>query len=233
MNLGFIPCLWADDGDCVLVDDVQYAVKAASRLGCGHADVLFLSAEQLKGIAFDGIEPWGWDRCVVTQLHDAGVSADLLPSEQGLDDIRSLSNRVQTADALSFIRTGIEKDTCGESLYCTSVKDAHELMTVVGDVVVKAPWSSSGRGLRYVHGSCSDSTAGWISRTISAQGGVMMEPYYNKVKDFGMEFYSHGNGMVEYCGISLFETVNGAYMGNIIAEDTYKLEILRKFISED
>ena len=56
MNLGFIPCLWADDGDCVLVDDVQYAVKAAPRLGCGHADVLFLSAEQLKGIVFDGIE---------------------------------------------------------------------------------------------------------------------------------------------------------------------------------
>ena len=74
MNLGFIPCLWADDGDCVLVDDVQYAVKAASRLGCGHADVLFLSAEQLKGIAFDGIEPWGWDRCVATQLHDATIS---------------------------------------------------------------------------------------------------------------------------------------------------------------
>lgn len=233
MNLGFIPCLWADDGDCVLVDDVQYAVKAASRLGCGHADVLFLSAEQLKGIAFDGIEPWGWDRCVATQLHDAGVSADLLPSERGLDDIRSLSNRENTAGALAFIRAGIEKDTCGKGFYCTSVDDVNRLMNVNGDIVVKAPWSSSGRGLRYVHGSCSDSTAGWIGRTISAQGGVMVEPYYNKVKDFGMEFYSHGDGRVEYCGISLFETVNGAYMGNVIAEDKRKLEVLRRFVAEE
>ena len=233
MNLGFIPCLWADDGVCILVDDVQYAVKAATKLGRGHADVLFLSAEQLKGVAFDKIEPWGWDRCIATQLHDAGVLADLLPSEDGLEHIRSLSSRVHTGGALDFIRADIEDDTCGESFYFTTAEDVAGFINAVGDVVVKAPWSSSGRGLRYVHGACSDSTAGWIGRTISAQGGVMAEPYYDKVKDFGMEFFSHGDGRVEYCGISLFETLNGAYMGNIIADDKRKLEALQRFVTEE
>lgn len=233
MNLGFLPCLWADDGDCVLVDDVQYAVKAASRFGYGKADVLFLSSEQLKGIVFDEIVPWGWDRCVATQLYDAGVVPELLPSEDCLRDIRLLSSRENTSGAIVFIRKDIEDRTCGESFYCADAAAVYDLVDRFGCVVVKAPWSSSGRGLRYIHGDCSVSTAGWIKKTISVQGGVTVEPYYNKVKDFGMEFYSHGDGTVEYCGISLFETLNGAYTGNVIAEETYKLQTIRKFIDEE
>ena len=30
-NLGFLPALWAEDGDFVLVDDVPFAVKALSQ----------------------------------------------------------------------------------------------------------------------------------------------------------------------------------------------------------
>ena len=51
MNLGWIPALWAGDGDVVLVDDVPYAVKAAKRSGLKMADVLFLGKGEIKGIA--------------------------------------------------------------------------------------------------------------------------------------------------------------------------------------
>lgn len=233
MNLGFIPSLWADEGDCVLVDDVQYAVKASTRLGICKSDVLFLSLEQLRGVVFDDIVPWGWDRCLVTQLKNAGVVPSLLPSEEYLRYIRFLSSRERTIEALDFIRGGIETKTCGKSFYCTAIDEFYGLMNSLGDVVVKAPWSSSGRGLRYVHGVCSSSTLGWIKRTMANQGGVMVEPYYNKVKDFGLEFYSNGNGTVEYCGMSLFETVNGSYTGSIVSEETQKLKVLGEFVSEE
>lgn len=233
MNLGFIPSLWADDGDCVLVDDVQYAIKASSRLGVHKADVLFLSDEQLKGAVFDEIVPWGWDRCLHTQLQDADVNPDILPTEEQLQLIRLLSNRSQTVDALPFIRKGIEEGTCGENRYCTTLSHVFDMMNEWGDVVVKAPWSSSGRGLRYVHGECSASTHGWIRRVISTQGGVMVEPYYNKVKDFGMEFHSYGDGTIAYCGLSLFDTVNGTYSGNVISDEDYKMEMLGKYVSEE
>ena len=59
----------------------------------------------------------------------------------------------------------------------------------------------------------------------------MVEPYYRKIMDFGMEFYSDGHGKVDYVGMSLFNTKNGAYTGNVIATETYKLDIIGKYIT--
>lgn len=50
----------------------------------------------------------------------------------------------------------------------------------------------------------------------------MIEPYYNKVKDFGMEFFADETGQVHYLGLSLFHTANGAYTGNILASEEVK-----------
>ena len=59
----------------------------------------------------------------------------------------------------------------------------------------------------------------------------MIEPYYNKVKDFGVEFYSDAEG-VHYAGLSVFHTVNGAYLGNSLADEMEKRSILSTYISE-
>ena len=61
----------------------------------------------------------------------------------------------------------------------------------------------------------------------------MVEPLYNKVLDFGMEFRRGSDGAVEYLGLSLFQTVNGAYTGNILATEDVKRDILSRYISLD
>ena len=61
----------------------------------------------------------------------------------------------------------------------------------------------------------------------------MVEPYYPKVKDFAMEFYSDGQGNVSYLGLSLFHTVNGAYTGNILAHEEVKREMIIRYVSTD
>ena len=61
----------------------------------------------------------------------------------------------------------------------------------------------------------------------------MVEPYYNKVKDFGMEFELSADGAVNYLGLSLFETRNGAYTGNLIATEEEKREMLEKYVSAE
>ena len=58
----------------------------------------------------------------------------------------------------------------------------------------------------------------------------MVEPLYTKVKDFGMEFYSDGEGNISYSGLSLFHTSNGAYTGNIIATEQAKREMLSRYL---
>jgi hypothetical protein len=72
---------------------------------------------------------------------------------------------------------------------------------------------------------------GWIRNVIASQGSVMVEPYYNKVKDFGMEFLADGEGKVSYLGLSLFQTANGAYSGNILATETFKTQSIGRYVS--
>jgi hypothetical protein len=95
--------------------------------------------------------------------------------------------------------------------------------------VLKAPWSSSGRGLRFVNGELNDHQRGWLRNLLGSQGGVMVEPYYDKVKDFGMEFEATAEG-VRYLGLSLFHTTNGAYTGNILATESRKREMISRYI---
>ena len=59
-----------------------------------------------------------------------------------------------------------------------------------------------------------------------------MEPYYNKVKDFGMEFTAHGDGSVTCDGLSLFSTQNGAYTGNLLDTEDEKSEMLGRYVEK-
>lgn len=58
----------------------------------------------------------------------------------------------------------------------------------------------------------------------------MVEPFYDKVIDFGMEFTSDGHGRAVYCGLSLFNTVNGAYAGSVLATEKDKLDMLAYYV---
>lgn len=232
VNLGFLPALWAKDGDFVLVDDVLFALKALDKCHRPHADVLFVTPDDIKHLMFSHFEPWGWDKVVRQTLLNAGVPESLLPSDDYLSYLRGLADRRITTDALSFIRSGIEELTCGESHFCKSFDEVYGALQHYGRIVVKALWSSSGRGVRYIDRGIGGSTKGWIVNVIAKQGGIMVEPYYKKVKDFALEFYSDGAGNVDYCGLSVFETNKSSYSGNIIACEDEKMSMLCKYLPE-
>lgn len=229
MNLGWLPAIWAHDGDIVLVDDVPFAVKSAMHWHGPKSDVLFLSPQDLRDIHFDAISPWGWDITLCNQLMSAGIDPSLLPTPAILSSIRNLSNRRFTTKALTNVRQGLEDVTCGVSAYATTEGEVMQLLKKWKHTVVKAPWSSSGRGIRYLSLPLSPSQQGFIRNVISLQGGIMVEPYYDKVIDFGMEYSMSAQGTAEFLGLSLFHTVNGAYTSNLIAPESEKRSILQKY----
>ncbi len=235
MNLGWLPALWAEDGDFVYVDDLAYAQKASSHFKNRIAQVRFVESEALSRLFVNKILPWGWDVTLVAELNKYNVRSFLMPTRKELNQIRELSNRRFTTRLLPLIRQDMESQTCGEAYYLESIEQCADALSRFKNVVFKAPWSSSGRGIRFVnqitsHPSPSPSTAGWLANTIRLQGGVMAEPYYQKVKDFGMEFVAEANGKVRYCGLSLFETSNQAYTGNILASEDEKRRMLSHYI---
>lgn len=174
------------------------------------------------------IRPWGWDKAIRRELERMGVDASLLPTVEQIEQIRQLSHRRTSAQLLPLLQM---EGTVGEAFECTTVEQVEELYQRYGRLVLKAPWSSSGRGVRFFtmdNGQLPMSN--WIANVLKTQGSIMAEPYYNKVKDFGMEFEADAEGRIHYLGLSLFHTVNGAYEGNILATESVKQEMISRYI---
>ncbi len=239
-DLGFLPALWAKEGDVILVENVEYAQKAwerlrkrlVSRYGMGSTkwNNSFLWVE--APVSWDGItciSPWGWDKAIKRELERKGSPLAIMPSDEQLGTIRRLSHRQTAAHLLSLLQM---EGTMGEAVFCETLEAVEHQQRLYRRIVLKAPWSSSGRGIRFVEGDLNDHQRGWLLNLLKSQGGVMVEPYYEKVKDFGMEFESTDEG-IRYLGLSLFHTANGAYTGNILATEKVKLEKLSHYISVD
>lgn len=245
-DLGYIPALWSDNGDIVIVEDIDAAESSYRKLKwMRKPHVEFATMLQLKAIVNDcefhsipfTISPWGWNRSIRFQLLNAGIPQQYLPSLSDVDEIRQLSNRSHTESLLPLIRYGYEDFTCGESHYCRTEEELLATIEVCSyHCVIKAPWSSSGRGIRYVIGDADvrkENTYNWMRNILAQQGGVMVEPLYSRVKDFAVEFTAMPDGSIHYSGLSLFSTQNGAYTGNLLVSDTEKRTILSEYLSLD
>ena len=188
-DLCWLPALWANADDAVLVENAEYSRKACSRRLklLGRKAPQFVERQQLPQLKITRVEPWGWDAALATDL----------------------------------------EGTVGEAVECATLEQVEGYRERWGQIVVKSPWSSSGRG---VHFSVQE---GWINNVLKVQGSVMVEPYYNKVKDFGMEFERDKDGQVRYLGLSLFHTKNGAYIGNLLVTENTKREQISRYISTE
>ena len=224
-DLGWLPVLWAEDGDYVMVDEIDAAVRSVSSLPFPLPEVNWLQ----KGGVFiqkvladiHHVEPWGWNKALTQQLRRTGLKH--VPDDQQLERLRMMSHRDFAASHFLSRLVSLDGRLVGEAALVTS-------LPYINNVVLKAPWSSSGRGVRFVIDE--DSYRHhllWAQNVIRQQGGVMVEPLYNRVLDFGMEFYA--DGVTTYLGLSLFATANGAYMGNVLMNEEEKREVLSHEIS--
>ena len=226
-DLGFVPAIWAAADDFVLVENVEDAERRFLRL-TRRPFGRFIAKELLCKLQFSAVDVWGWDLAIRAYLLRWGVEAVVMPTVTQIDAIRQLSHRRHAMQLLESLQM---PGTIG----CASETDQ---MDIIADrlhrgehLVVKAPWSSSGRGVRFMEGDMNIYDKGWVRHVIEKQGSVMVEPYYNKVKDFGMEFVSDGKGLVSYVGLSLFQTSNGAYTGNILTFEEEKEHMISRYVS--
>lgn len=232
-ELGWIPALWAKDGDVVLVDDVDASRNSYFRFKCNKSkpDVSFQTLSDIRiNKDIDDVVPWGWDLSLRAQLMRHGLSENLLPSEEAIANIRKLSGRQITLRMLPYLRQGCEKNTCGEVRIIRCYDELRESMAEWGNVVVKSPWSCSGRGVRYVpDGELTENMQNWFNNTLQQQQELVVEPYHESVMDFGAEF-EIVDGKSVYRGLSLFDTANGAYTGSLLATEQEKRNLLAQFV---
>ena len=164
------------------------------------------------------IVPWGWDARLKQTLLRQGAAPWLLPSDLYIDRLRNLQHRSTVMPLQPFVW----------QVRCAG--EVTELLSQHPRLVLKAPWSGSGRRLRWVDKELSAQDEAWIAKTVETQRCVMAEVRYNVKENFAFEFFIEDD-MVRLVGLSLFVTQSGVYRHNILLPDD---EIRRRLnISQD
>lgn len=179
----------------------------------------------------NNITPWGWNAPLCKRLVNAGASEEILPTLDQLNAIKALSHRRLAAEAMAFLKEKLPASIllADQPKELPDMEAVYEFSLRYPDVVFKAPWSGSGKGLFFSRHQLTDSVAGWCKRTIKKQGCVMGEKRYALVQDFAMEFFSDGT-TVRFVGYSLFHTQGGIYRGNQLMSHPQIEEYLQKWL---
>lgn len=182
----FLPQLWAGPGDIVWDGETNLA----------H---LFADEANVPEIC-----PWGWSPALVHELSLAGVPAKYLPDKEWLSRLRLLSGRESTVP----LQQGFGLDAC----VCHSLEEVRLYVGKWKRVVMKSPWSSSGKGIMMTD---NPNWQGWVLRILARQGAVIVERFIAHILDFAMEFRM-ASGVAEYVGLNVFRTdAHGHFVDNI------------------
>lgn len=171
------------------------------------------------------IRPWGWSPSAHAALEPFKIScsADFLNSpvaywQQGF---RPLYSRLTARDILVKI---LQEDELPELAdpgtipeICCTLREIEILVENRGPMMVKMPWSSSGRGLQPITTyPISRSVSQRLSGMLRDQGFVLAERLLSKICDLGF-LYEITSGEIRFVGHSRFFTnEKGQYRGNYL-----------------
>ena len=224
-DLAFLSAYLAKNDDYVLVarmPDLNFMKGRREVFGLDCQPIIWEKAQLLS---FNEIKPWGWSPRVHNLLKDLksrcnekfreSVMATWSEERRGL-----YSRRVAAACLTDMIRAipGIGEEVI--PCECRTLAEIR-LLSEKRDIVVKAPWSSSGKGVLFIpKGQMTGKEEEVLSGFLHKQGYVMVEKRLNRVLDFAMEFFADEWEQVHFIGYSLFETdKRGVYKENLLAAD--------------
>ena len=247
-DLDLLPAFYARPDDILLVQKLPPA-RFLDTLSAGGFRIpgLKLLEESIKDATFLSqpkrfLLPWGWSPSAHKLLSPIkpSCSAEFLnsPNAQWRTFHKDLYSRAQGVELLKVILETYKVDWMPplEELpkICTRHEEIIKLQKHWRNIVVKSPWSSSGRGIQVLRpGEYNNSNQQVISGFLNQQGFVVAGPWYNKLLDLSFQFHSSGKGSVDFLGISIFNTDKlGRYLGGSIEEIPAKIKPeLKGFIS--
>lgn len=165
--------------------------------------------------------PWGWSPALVHELELAGVPRHFMPAREHLEKRRLLSSRCSTVQVQCAL--GLD------AACCRSLADVLACLSQWNDVIMKSPWSSSGKGLMQTD---NPNWQGWVARVLRQQGCVVVERLLERKQDFAMEFWMNG-GRAEYLGLNVFLTdAHGHFVENIVGTEQEKESFVSSLLTD-
>jgi hypothetical protein len=230
-EMGNLPQFLCKPGDIVLVQELPSSELLDKLKDAGFTLPSFLSVDKvltspscLNGM-LGNLRPWGWSPAVHHLLQPIKPLCQREFSESPIAEWkpahRTLFSRETARELLKNMLTHMGKvhfiDVDFLPQACSSPDEVDQLTKKWGKIMVKMPWSSSGRGLQAVtripvHPSVKQR----ISGMLRSQGQVFVEPLHKKIQDLGFLYDITSEG-IKFLGCSrFFTTLQGQYRGNYL-----------------
>lgn len=220
-----LPLWYGNAGDRVLLSGINAEWYDRMQRDFGiTADVFDFDCNGLEP------EPWGWSLPVRSIYADQGFPPEALPDNDALERIRQLSNRCtsirlskEVCDALPFMKST-------NAVAVTDTQQLEDVLNSRGHVLIKQPWSSSGRGVIDSINMSREDVLRQTTGIIRRQGCAIVEDVLPRRADFAMLFRNTPNGLV-YCGLSVFDTDHRyCYSGNVVANQALLTKIVNNYV---
>ncbi len=220
IDLAMLPCWYATADAAVWVaQPTSWMENERVQLGIATTQ---LSTTQLvdEVSCIEQVTPWGWSAEVAMRLAKQGILPSLLPSQEELERQRTLSHRALTMAILEALAQMGEIHIPHQlPIQLYTPQEVQHFVESKPHLLLKAPWSGSGKGLYWGRGVYDTTLERWSNGILKRQGSLIGEYHFDKVADFAMEFYSDGH-KATFAGYSLFDTnVKGVYSGNTLASN--------------
>ncbi|MDR2910768.1 MAG: hypothetical protein LBV47_05325 [Bacteroidales bacterium] len=230
-DLAALPMFFAQPADIVLTDTTNTPefISSFSRFEYRLPQFFntrdFINETKLKPIALNRLMPWGWSpaahRLLLPLKNFCSDEFKASPVLKWHHESKELYSR---RFAIEILKQLLSNRHCEFFIpehfipeICTVESEIEKLIIKWGRVMVKAPWSCSGRGLQPVtktpvHPKVWEKIRGIINN----QGFVTVEPYLDKAADLAFQFEIK-KGKISFIGVSNFFTdYRGQYQGNFI-----------------
>lgn len=202
-DLQMLPVWYADPGSCILSDvpGNREWLSGMSQIFPFNSSIL--EPDKLSSYR-GGFSPWGWSPDMRKRLIDKGVPEVNLPEKQYIENIRKISHRSVSIKMHNELYRLLGKRLSPVPVECGEFEAVKDFAIKNPCCFIKAPWSSSGKGVFRVLDVEATDFKRWATGILSRQGSLMCEVPLDKKMDFAMEFYCK-NGVAEFAGYSVFE----------------------------
>lgn len=236
-ELSFLPAWYADREDKVLVDskDEVYYPYLTEKFSALAQPV---SQNELIRYRDANVSLWGVSPQAIRYFEELNKELEInLNIPEWSDEYKYLNSRLAARDCLSELINSIPLlSQAVIPQFYTNLDDINRAVdTSIYQLLAKAPYSSSGRGLLWLPTTGLTRTENQILHGIlKKQGSVSIEKVLDKHTDFAMEFMAGGKGNIAFAGYSLFYTnAKGGYEANYIGSQKSIIEQLSEKISLD
>lgn len=231
-GLSILPFIFCTEKDYVLTEKLPSESFLNILKNAGFNLPRFCSLNELESMpdgSFDTIVPWGWSPAAHFKLKNLkGKCSDKFkksPVFSWDESYKQLFERSTSLHVLSDLLTQNPSefliDAAKIGSIITEVSEIEFLLEKQSALVLKAPISSSGRGVQIIRNKkLNTSNKQWISGVLKQQKYLVAEPYLEKNSDFSFQFRINDESKTEYLGYTVFNTnSNGQYKESLIHPD--------------